>query len=284
MTDKLKTWRGMPSLAVTEYGGLEQSLVFEVHGVRLPRSTEADYAKFFVARGDISDPAELRSALHLVAEVQAHWHNSLANACVFSAQLSQRRAEYGWRTVVAGGSADAAQLAETIVKEVAAAIEDADAELLSVVAADITSSQELAALLVALSRSHGWRLFADGVEPDDAFGELTRLSARVAMGHESESEVIGFAPFPTLARTRQTPFVELALRTKLLDETRARQKRVLLAQVPLQNAPPGAGQAWHKQTMQLRSQILSRDHDLRGKARIAFTLPSSEWKAAQGSA
>ena len=284
-------WDGQPTLPAEAFEGVAQSL--EIRGEPLlMRPTAADYTRCLRAGGQLPEGEELAEHPLLVAQAQAHWHASEFNGCVFSARLSAHRTAHGWQTFVIRDRGAAHLNAETIEEATRPTLAVTEVEIVSVIAPFVVSGKQLAELLVALGALPGWTLEELATERDGRLGSLVRLALRTPVrpplsedpAFDHQSEVLGFGPQPTGARTRRAPFTEIAVRAKAPARARP-SRRAYMADVTVvdergvkvdgsQMAEMGA------QTKELRRSILDPDQDQRGKAKVTFTVDEEEWRAA----
>lgn len=283
-------WDGEPTLPGTAFDKLPLSLDLRQEPPLLRPSAE-DYEACLRDGGHLPGGAPLHDHPLLIAQAQAHWHSSSFNGCVFSAFLSDHRTTHRWDTYVIENAGSPTANASVVAELVQSALDDIEVEIVSVIVPFIADTRELAELVAALREHEGWTVDEVGEENDPEHGELVRLGVRVVVRppvaataeHDHNSEVLGFGPQPTGARTRRAPFTELAVRAKSPDRPRA-HRRAHMAQVTLFDQDVKVASAriaqWGAETNELRGAILGEDHQERGKAKVSFTIPTDEWREA----
>ena len=283
-------WDGAPLLGDNPFENLALSLDLG-HELPLLRPTADDYEACLWQEGQLSVDESLHDRPLLVAQAQAHWHSSSFNGCVFSAFLSDHRDTHRWDTYVIDDVGSPAGNASAVADLVQRGVDDPEVEIVSVIAPFIIETRALADLVAALRAHPGWTVDEVGEETDPDHGELVRLGVRVVVRppaaageeHDHKSEVLGFGPQPTGARTRRAPFTELAIRAKTPDRPRA-HRRAHMAHVRLVDEGVKVASAliaqWGAETNELRGAILGEEHEERGKAKVSFTIPKDEWRHA----
>ena len=283
-------WSGLATLPVVAFEKVPLSLDLGQEPAIL-RPTAEDYAACLREGGHLPGDDSLDDHPLLVAQAQAHWHSSSFNGCVFSAFLSDHRTTHRWDTYVIENAGSPAANASVVAELVQRGLDDVEVEIVSVIAPFVEDTRELAELVAALREHAGWAVDEVGEETDSEHGELVRLGIRVVVRppavttaeQDHNSEVLGFGPQHTGARTRRAPFTELAVRAKSPDRPKT-HRRAHMAQVMLFDQDVKVGSAriaqWGAETNQLRGAILGEDHQERGKAKVSFTIPRDQWREA----
>ena len=257
---------------------------YVVDGMTFKLPTRKDYETALVRSSTLRAGEALRDQAELVAAVQAHWHAEGHNACVFAAELSNRRLESGWKTYVVSypeetlkpDSAD--EIAAMITELCRPSIADAEIEVVSVILPRLEVSSALARLLHSLGRLPEWCLRERGIENVAGIGEtvLIGLRAKVELGHWAE--VLGFGASRGQGNTRLAPFTELAIRVKEPPRPR-RNQRAYMADIEMNIEKAQFGDWWHT-TKRQRAERLGVDQDARAKARVTFAVARTVWEEA----
>lgn len=234
----------------------------------------ADYAAAMRAAGLLGKD-DLGKCPPLAAAAQAHWHQIGSNGCTFAAFLSERREEYGWETHVVFGSTDARDLASKIADVFEQRRAEPEVEVVSILLPELDDEALLAALLARLAGLSDWKVRLQGRETDSELEPLVRLGVRAAVEFDHWSEVLGFGRFAAQANTRLAPFTEMAIRAKP-PKTRRVNQRAYMADIDT-GFERDQVRAWWRATEDDRLRRLGPGQDLRGKARVTFSLLESVW-------
>lgn len=160
--------------------------------------TRADYvARCANGRG----VAEL-DAPQLIA-IQRDWHIRGQNGCVFAMHAARKLSAQQWRHEVCPPDPDI----HAIRRSINAAVSDPDNEILSLIFPAAECRADLRKI-INIARSVGCY----------QAGEVDERSGLVSLRYpvsSAEAWIVGFAPLATLPPTRQAPFAELAIRTKV---------------------------------------------------------------------
>ncbi len=272
-------WDGRRLLSQAVLGEVDRSLRLELEdGSVLEHPRRDDYEAAFRAAGRLATSESLLERYELAAAAQAHWHAAKCNSCVFSAYLSQERATHGWETfVIAAGGEAAEELAEGVDELVRPRLLAAEVEIVSIVLPALEASGDLAGLLACLGALPHWSILELGTEDDPDHGRLLRLGLRTEVEFGYQSEILGFGPQPTGARTRWAPFTELAIRAKPPPREKG-HGRAVMADVQLAGIEGAQMGEWGAETAELRQRMLGTGHDQRGKAKVSFVIPEADWK------
>jgi hypothetical protein len=227
------------------------------------------------ASGLLGETEELATQPAMAAAAQAHWHATGSTGCTFAAFLSERREEYGWETHVVYGSSDARDLASAVSKIFDERREVPEVEVVSVLLPELDDEALLSRLLVRLAGLADWDVRSQGLERDKMLGSLVRLAVRATVDFDHWSEVLGFGNFAAQANTRLAPFTEMAIRAKPPKRHRLNQ-RAYMADIDL-DFDRDKVRTWWRQTGEDRLRRLAAAQDLRGKAKVTFSLRESTW-------
>jgi hypothetical protein len=250
----------------------------EARDEAIPLASRADYAEAMRTAGLMGKKDELAKHSQLAAAAQAHWHATGSDGCTFAAFLSERRDEYGWETHVVSGSSDARDLAYAIAEVVERRQAEPEVEVVSVLLPELDDEALLSALLVRLAGLTDWDVHLQGRETNEDLGPLVRLGVRAAVEFDHWSEVLGFGCFAAQANTRLAPFTEMAIRAKP-PKTHRLNQRAYMADIDT-GFERDQVRAWWRATEDDRSRRLGKSQDLRGKARVTFSLLESVWDGA----
>jgi hypothetical protein len=271
-------WQGSTADIASAIKRLEITDSCEARDEAIPLACRADYAAAMRTAGLIAEEGELAKHPLLAAAAQAHWHGIGSTGCTFAAFLSERRDEYGWETHVVSGSSDARDLAYAIAEIVDRRQVEPEVEVVSVLLPELDDEALLSAVLVRLAGRADWDVHLQGREIDEELGSLVRLGVRTAVEFDHWSEVLGFGCFAAQANTRLAPFTEMAIRAKPPKRHRPNQ-RAYMADIDT-GFERDQVRAWWQATKDDRSRRLPAGQDLRGKARVTFSLRESAWGGA----
>lgn len=160
--------------------------------------TRADYLACCTNGRDVAD----LTADQLIA-IQRDWHIRGQNGCIFAMHAARKLSVHQWRYEVHPPDPDV----PAIRRSISTAISDPDNQILSLIFPAIECHTGLRKL-IDIARSVG--CYQAG-EVDERTG-LVSLRYPVV---SAEAWIVGFAPLATLPPTRQAPFAELAIRTKV---------------------------------------------------------------------
>ncbi len=245
-----------------------------------PFANRDDYQTAMRSAGVLSPDAALVGEPLLAAAAQAHWHLAGANACTFATFLSARRDEFGWETHVITGAADARELAHEVASLWEHQLRVPEVEVVSFLLPELDDEAGVADLLARLGGLTDWEVRREGQETDEQLGEIVRLGVRAAVEFEHWSEALGFGRLPAQPSTRLAPFTEIAIRAKPPKRPR-RDQRTYMADIELDSDDAEVGPWWHA-TVEERARRLVATQDLRGKARVTFSLREQVWNGAAG--
>lgn len=160
--------------------------------------TRHDYLTHYGGGQEVGelDPDQLIS-------IQRDWHTRGQNGCVFAMHAARKLSAEQWRYEVHQPDPDV----QAIRRSIRAAIADPGNQILSLIFPAVSCHADLRRL-VDIARSAG--CYQAG-QVDERSG-LVSLRYPVA---SAEAWIVGFAPLATLPPTRQAPFAELAIRTKV---------------------------------------------------------------------
>ncbi|MGH3549008.1 MAG: hypothetical protein ACRDQU_13035 [Pseudonocardiaceae bacterium] len=139
----------------------------------------------------------------LLIAIQRDWHIRGQNGCVFAMHAARKLSAQQWRYEAHPPDPDI----HAIRRSISTAISDPDNQILSLIFPAVECRAGLRQL-IDIARSVG--CYQAG-EVDERSG-LVSLRYPVA---SAEAWIVGFAPLATLPPTRQAPFAELAIRTKV---------------------------------------------------------------------
>ena len=251
---------------------------FEGRGGHFPLRTAKDYARVLKEAGFLTGDEALRRRPDLVAVVQAQWHTTGGDGCLFAAGMSARRDEAGWRTIVLESRDSAEHDAAAVAAHTAEHLKAPETQILSVVLPHVATAERVCALSRELEAHAGWSLDTVATEHDGAVGPLVLIGLRVALDDSTRSEVLGFGPLVTFPHTRRAPFLELAIRVSLADD-RPEPHRAHMADAPRPVGLDEAIAADPRRTPKVvREERLPPEQDARAKARVTFTLPEALWR------
>jgi len=238
-------------------------------------ASRADYEAALRAAGELGEREPIAASPLLAAAAQAHWHSLGSNGCTFASFLSERRLEYGWETHVVHGSSEPRELATAAAEIFAERREEPEVEVVSVLLPEVDDEALLAALLARLSGLWDWDVRVQGEETDADLGSIVRLGVRAAVEFEHWSEVLGFGCFAAQVNTRAAPFTEMAIRAKPPKRHRVNQ-RAYMADIDT-GFERDQVREWWRQTEEDRLRRLAPSQNLRGKAKVSFSLLASLW-------
>jgi hypothetical protein len=169
---------------------------FTVGGYTFP--TRADYLARCANGRDVAD----LKADQLIS-IQRDWHSRGQNGCIFAMHAARKLSAQQWRYEVHPPDPDV----QAIRRSISVSISDPDNQILSLIFPAVECRTGLRQL-IDIARSVG--CYQAG-EVDERSG-LISLRYPVA---SAEAWIVGFAPLAILPPTRQAPFAELAIRTKV---------------------------------------------------------------------
>lgn len=277
------SWHGDDREFADVLDSVVPTLVYRVLGQTFRVPSREDYRQAFVHAGLLEPGADIGSVPEFAAAAQADWHGGGHNACTFAAYMSSRRDEVGWKTAVLEPGVDASADAAAIHDALEPTYQAPEAEVVSVVVPHVTTVEQVATLIRAVTRHEAWSVTDNGTESDEDLGELVRLGLTVDLGKcfapefPFLSEVLVFGPIVTFGRTRWAPFFEIAVRVKP-PRKRPRDRRAFMAHVPIPGLDNAELRDWFRQTEAQRTARLGPDHDERAKARVAVALPRPVWE------
>lgn len=238
-------------------------------------ASRADYETALRTAGELGEGEPIAANPLLAAAAQAHWHSQGSNGCAFASFLSERRAEYGWETHVIHGSNEPRELAMATAEIFAERREEPDVEVVSVLLQEVDDEALLAALLTRLGGLSDWEVWVQGRETDAELGSIVRLGVRAAVEFDHWSEVLGFGRFAAQVNTRAAPFTEMAIRAKPPKRHKVNQ-RAYMADIDTGLEKDQFRELW-RQTEDDRLRRLAPSQDLRGKAKVSFSLLAALW-------
>ena len=140
---------------------------------------------------------------------------------------------------------------------------------------ELDEEARLAALLARLGGLSDWDVRVQGEDADEELGAVVRLGVRAAVEFDHWSEVLGFGCFAAQANTRLAPFTEMAMLAKPPKRHRLNQ-RAYMADIDI-GFDRDRVREWWRRTEEDRLRRLAQRQELRGKAKVTFSLLSSVW-------
>lgn len=241
----------------------------------IPLALRNDYEATLRAASELGEREPIAASPLLAAAAQAHWHSLGSSGCTFAAFLSGRRLEYGWETYVIHGSSEPRELATAAAEIFAERREGPEVEVVSVLLPEVDDEALLAALLTRLGGLSDWDVRVHGEETDADLGPIVRLGVRAGVEFDHWSEVLGFGCFAAQINTRAAPFTEMAIRAKPPKRHRVNQ-RAYMADIDT-GFERDQVRAWWRRTEEDRLRRLAPGQDLRGKAKVSFSLLAAHW-------
>ncbi len=268
-------WQGPSTVASAALERLQISGTCQGRQGSIPLALRGDYEAALRAAGELGEREPIAASPLLAAASQAHWHSLGSNGCTFAAFLSGQRLEYGWETHVIRGSSEPRELATAVAEIFAKRREEPEVEVVSVLLPEVDDEALLAALLARLGGLSDWEVQVQGEETDAELGPIVRLGVRAAVEFDHWSEVLGFGCFAAQINTRAAPFTEMAIRAKPPKRHRVNQ-RAYMADIDT-GFERDQVREWWRQTEEDRLRRLAPGQNLRGKAKVSFTLLAALW-------
>lgn len=237
-------------------------------------SNRDDYAQYLVNYGFAADPNEIWINEDLVKAIHSHWHGMGQNGCIF-ALLAAREERTPWNKYVF--CEDLARLnSQSTVKKIDVliqqAIEDDACEIISLLFPQITSFEEIAELILILSKTDS--IFISNKEEIE---DKITISLRVEIASEILSWVMAFADLGSFPITRKSPITEVTIRVKPKPEEQfyrltPSEKEAHLADLTIPYETKIAERIWDN-TLNRTRLILGEEPNIFSAAKTTFTLP-----------
>jgi hypothetical protein len=258
-------------------GGRSTVLERPIEGKPSRRFPEkSDLIKSLVDQGLVANEADLlQRRPDLVGDLMLNWIQHSQTSCRFATHLAKHRREAGWHTIVMPRRLETAQFRAAIDSVLDPPPDGA--EMIMFIFPWVTKPEDLADLIAQLGACSGWSwahpISFDVVGPDQC---LVGLRWLLPSG-ESESWVLGFAPFDFMPFTRRSPYAAIVMRPtdpSQVDRPPEGLAPVHLAQVPHFFGARGVrdGEIW-KLTEEQRRDFLGGELTHVAKARVSFALP-----------
>ncbi|MBN4051607.1 hypothetical protein JYU16_02220 [bacterium AH-315-M05] len=150
-----------------------------------------------------------------VLEEQLAWHKLTKQGCAFAAFMSKDPKKFGWERICIDEEVNE-ELINKINEKIISSIKDEKIFALSIILPKITTDQDLSKFVSIAKQLSIWNIRDD--EEYDTNLTLIRISVDVdettAIGDPINAWILGFGNFETFAKTRRSPYTELAMTVK----------------------------------------------------------------------
>jgi hypothetical protein len=279
----------MSSYSIPDFKDVDRSLAIDVAGKSWVFPTRRDYLNYLLNRGYLKSDADLYGKPDLIVAIQNHWFRRGQTGCKFAQALAAKPhdAKWSFRLVINDHEEDLIrQDLENVHRYVQGAIQNKDIEVLSLIFPRIVSEVGLMHLLETLSKLKGWSVFdVEGLSQIAERPDSSYVAVRVSLNEALVlSWIVGFGPFEFIARTRQSPFTELAIRVKPdipdepFPELNVDPSIAHLANIPIELSKETYSRFWYN-TLELANSILDIPNDPAAKARVTYAVPKTAWES-----
>lgn len=150
-----------------------------------------------------------------VLRVQSVWHKSAKQGCYYAVFMSRNPEQYDWKRICIKGIVSE-ELLNKINSEIVASMKDNNIQALSIILPDVLSNKDLTKFVEIAKKVTKWKILSKKI----AHTNFTLIKINVNIGETTEigtevgAWILGFGKFDFFAKTRQSPYTEIAMTVK----------------------------------------------------------------------
>lgn len=250
---------------------------------QLSFSNQADFFQHVIEAGMAIDEDGIRADSKLIDRIQRSWHTQGRNGCIFAVLVAKNHVETRWVNQVFTERIDSlctTACLERIGSIIRKSIVDTECEVLSLIFSNVVTTSDMVKLIRALLTTEEVLLQGEHVR-----GKMVTLELRVPVTADGKvlAWLMAFGNYDFFPITRQSPFTEIAIRTKtkptkLFHRLTPDRDAAHLADTPLDYDDAVKEAVWDQTLKQTRI-ILGEEPNEYSAARTTFVLPLKDWQS-----